>query len=93
MKKAIVIAALASGLVVAGPASAGTSDQIAMCLAALDEGGEVNTSDYEPRFKGVRGGGLKRLSLELAPVVDGGDTLEAECKIRRGEVVDIEVKA
>lgn len=75
------------------PASAATlAEEIALCAAAADAEGLAPASDYRPEFIDSRGGAAKRVTIELIPY-DSGDVLTAECRIRRGEVLDVALKA
>lgn len=75
------------------PASAATpAEEVALCAAAADAEGLAPASGYRPKFIDSRGGALKRVTIELVPY-DRGDVLTAECRIRRGEVVEVALKA
>lgn len=77
--------------VAAGPAGATNwNEQINLCAAAVDAEGLANVSDYNVKFGGAAGS--KRLEIKLIPNA-GGDTLIAECRIRRGEVTSVTLKA
>ncbi|MEM9169642.1 MAG: hypothetical protein AAGC56_08295 [Pseudomonadota bacterium] len=87
LKKTIVAAAVLIASV--GPAAAAsTSEQLALCVSALEQRG-VSTGDYRARFKGVRGGGTKQLAIRMEPRVDGKEPMDVVCSIRRGEVVAV----
>ena len=64
--------------------------QVDLCAAAVDAEGLANVSDYDVKFGGAAGS--KRLEIKLIPNA-GGDTLIAECRIRRGEVTSVTLKA
>lgn len=75
------------------PASAATlAEEIALCAAAADAEGLAAASDYRAEFVDSRGGASKRVTIELIPY-DSGDVLTAECQIRRGEVLEVALKA
>ena len=73
--------------------AASTQEQIAMCADALDERGVAARGDYKPRFKSISGGGAKKLVLEMEPTVEGDESVVAVCKIKRGKVTEVMVKA
>lgn len=66
------------------------SQQVDLCAAAVDAEGLAEVSDYSVKFGGAAG--AKRLEIKLVPNA-GGDTLIAECRIRRGEVTSVTLKA
>lgn len=75
------------------PASAATlAEEIALCAAAADAEGLAPAGDYRPKFVDSRGGAAKRVTIELIPY-DGGEVLTAECRMRRGEVLEVALKA
>lgn len=79
------IAAVASTAVFA----ADWSEKISLCAAAVQAEGLAEVEDYRVKFAG---GASRKLTIELIPN-DGGETLEAVCRIRRGEVSSVELKA
>jgi len=93
MKMLISAAIVALPMFAAGAAhAASTQDQIAMCADALDERGVAARSEYQPRFKSIKGGGAKKLVLEMQPIAEGGERIVATCKIKRGKVTEVLVK-
>ncbi len=93
MKKILSTGMIAALGMFASAASASTTQEnVALCVAALDSQGIASSADYAPKFKGSRGGGLKKVTLLLTPLSGDGDRIEAICSIKRGEVVDIAVK-
>ena len=73
--------------------AASTSEQLAMCAAELESRGVASSDDYRPEFKGISGGGTKKLTLKMKPISDGKEPVTATCKIKRGQVTDVVVKA
>ena len=71
------------------PAFADWGEKISLCAAAVQEEGLADVENYRVKFAG---GASRKVSIELIPN-DGGETLEAECRIRRGEVSSVELKA
>ncbi len=93
MNKFLFAAAFAASTAFAGAASASSAqDQLNLCVAELDARGVASVGDYRPRFKGVRGGGVKRVTVLMTPLSGEGDEFEATCSIKRGEVVDVDIK-
>ncbi len=66
------------------------SEQVDLCAAAVDAEGLANVSDYRVKFSSATGS--RRLEIKLIPNA-GGDTLIAECRIRRSEVTSVALKA
>ena len=79
-------AALAAGIAAVQPATAGDwNDQIGMCVAAAEEEGIVDTSEYRAKFDG---GSRRRLSLVFISN-NRDDEIQVECRIARGRVVSV----
>ena len=93
MKNLVIAAAFSSALMIAGGASASTQEQVSLCAQELDARGVASLSDYRAKFKGVRGGGTKQVTLKLVPLEKGAEDIMATCKIKRGEVIDVSVKS
>lgn len=74
-------------------AASSTQDQLAMCVAALESRGIASQSDYRATFKGVRGGGTKKLKVLMSPRDKNGVAINATCIIKRGKIADIVVNA
>lgn len=92
MPKYRVVSMIAGGLalVATAPAfAADWSEKINLCAAAVQDEGLAEIENYRVKFAG---GASRKLTIELIPN-DGGETLEAECRIRRGEVSSVELKA
>ncbi len=88
-----IILSIAFGAVAITAAPAGATnwnEQIDLCAAAVDAEGLANMGDYTAKFGGAAGS--KRIEIKLVPNA-GGDTLVAECRIRRGEVTSVALKA
>lgn len=93
---ATVLAFASTAAIVATPATAfaaDTSEQVALCAAALDAKGIAAASDYRAKFLKTKGGAVQTVTVKLIPTADGLEAIEAECQIKRGEVVDATVKA
>lgn len=60
------------------------------CAAAAEAQGIV-AGDYATKFVSASGGSLKRLALEFQPA--DGEVIKAECKVKRGTVKELTVKA
>ncbi len=89
---AAISAALAA-VAVSAPAMATTlTEEVALCAAAADTQGLAAKDEYWANFVSKRGAATKRLTIELIPH-GSGEVLTAECSIRRGEVIDINLKA
>lgn len=76
------------------PAHAGSpwDERVELCAEAIGEQGLADVDDYRVKFAGGGGGATKRVTVTLTPV-EGGDKMSAQCKIRRGDVVDVKLKA
>lgn len=95
MKSAIVAASFAITALFSGASFAGASSQeyLDLCAAALDDRGIASLNEYRKKFKSARGGGLKKISVEMLPIVDGKEPIKATCLIRKGEVIDVVIKS
>ncbi len=68
--------------------AASISEQVNMCAAEIDAQELAVVSEYSVKFIRTTSGSAKRLSLELIPH-DDGEVLRAECKVRRGKVLEV----
>lgn len=75
---------------VAGAATAGPVDEIALCESALSiNSAALQSGDAQPatfKFKERRGASVKKLTFKMN---QSGVTEKVTCKVRRGSVVDI----
>ncbi len=77
--------------VAATPAGATNwSEKVDLCAAAVEAEGLAKVSDYAVKFGSATSS--RRLEIKLIPNA-GGDTLIAECRIRRSEVTAVTLKA
>lgn len=86
--------ALTGGLLlaIAAPALAGTWDEAkAVCADAIAAEAGLADGAYDARLEKVRDGATKRLTVKLTPA-DGAAVI-GECRIKRGEVVEVALKA
>ncbi|MEZ5893857.1 MAG: hypothetical protein R3C58_12040 [Parvularculaceae bacterium] len=84
--------ALAAALISSAPASAADwTKNVGICAAAAEAEGLVTAGDYRAKFLSGQGAAIKTVAIELIPTE--GDAITAECKIKRGEVMEIGVKA
>ncbi len=60
------------------------------CAAAAEAQGVVTAGEYKAKFLTGSGGSMKRISLELIPTA--GETIKAECKVKRGNVKELTIK-
>ncbi|MBB5517870.1 hypothetical protein [Amphiplicatus metriothermophilus] len=83
----------AAALGLAAPALATSVDeQVSLCAAALDAEGIAASDAYRARFVKSRGGAAKTVRVKMIPLGEG-ESIIAECKIKRGAVTDVSVKA
>ncbi|WP_425407735.1 hypothetical protein [Hyphococcus sp.] len=68
------------------------AEKLQMCAAAAESEGLVAPGEYRAKFVRGGGGSTKTIALALIPN-GGGDTIDAVCKIRRGEVSEIRLEA
>ncbi len=66
--------------------------QVNLCAAALDAQGIAPQEDYRAKFVKSRGGSTQRVVLRLIPVAEG-EAFDAECTIKRGEVLTAAIKS
>lgn len=90
MKTTAIAAAAFSLTLGLSAAYAGTQEDMAACLAEIEASSTAD--DYRAKFKGVRGGGMKTMTFKLTSI-SGGDDAVAVCKVKRGKVVDVSIKA
>lgn len=98
MREVILAAifAIASTLAfVALPATAfaGETEDVALCAAALDAKGVAAADAFRPKFLKSKGAAVRRISVLMIPTGGDAASIEAECAIKRGEVIDVAVKA
>lgn len=90
MKKFATLAALA--MVSLTPAfAADVSQQVSKCASALDAQGLAASDAYRAKFVKSKGGTTQIVTLKLVPLATG-ESLTAECTIKRGEVTDAAIK-
>lgn len=88
------VAALSTVAVLNSPALASSvSEDLALCASALDQRGVAQADSFRPKFLRLRGGAVRRIGVLMIPNADGAPSIEAECRIQRGEVVDVTVKS
>lgn len=74
------------------PAHAGDwSENVNLCAAAAEAEGVVTAGEYRAKFVYGSGASVKTVAIELIP--NEGETITAQCKIRRGAVTEFGVKA
>lgn len=87
-----MIAAASALIAFGGAASAkNISEEIAMCADAVNDAGLAKVAEYDVKFASVAGASVKRLAIELVPTANG-ETIVAECRIKRGKVIDVALK-
>lgn len=84
----IIIGGLAAFAVTPGFA-ADWGKKIDLCAAAVEKEGLADVENYSVKFAN---GASRKLTIKLIPN-EGGETLEAVCRMRRGEVSSVELKA
>lgn len=88
---ALASLALAATLAFAAPASAADwSENVATCAAAAEAQGIV-APGARAKFLSGKGAAIKTISIELTE--QSGEKVTAVCKVRRGEVTEIEATA
>ncbi len=86
------LAILAASTAFAATANAADwNKNVDLCAAAAETEGHVVAGEYRAKFLRGGGGATKTVSIQLIP--HEGDAMEAVCKIRRGEVSEIELTA
>ena len=91
MSKSVIASLVAGGLIVlaSAPASAADwSEKISLCAAAVEAEGLAEVENYRVKFSS---GASRKLTIKLIPNEDG-ETLTAECRMRRGEVSSVTLK-
>ena len=66
------------------------NQNMSACAAAAEAQGVVTAGEYRTKFLTGSGGSMKRIALELIP--DNGETIQAECKVKRGKVKELTIK-
>ncbi len=92
--KALLTAFAASALVLtAAPAFAGEREnQVALCASAIDAQGLAKADDYRAKFVKAKGGAAQTVTIKLIPNA-AGDSLTAECLIKKGEVTQATIQS
>lgn len=90
---AIAASALALVAIPTTASAASVGDDVALCAAALDAKGVATASDFRAKFLKSRGAAVRRVSVLMIPTASDKQSIEAECQIKKGEVIDIAVKA
>jgi hypothetical protein len=92
--KALLTAFAASALVLsAAPAFAGErEDQVNLCASAIDAQGLAKSGDYRAKFVKAKGGAAQTVTIKLIPNAEG-DSLTAECLIKKGEVTEAAIQS
>lgn len=92
--KALLTAFAASALVLAAdPAFAGErEDQVSLCASALDAQGLAKQGDYRAKFVKAKGGAAQTVTIKLIPNAEG-QSLTAECLIKKGEVAEAAIQS
>ena len=90
-KVGFISAAILAGSVLTPAQATDWSSHLELCAAAISDAGIANSEDYKVKFISGGGGATKRVLVKLISKNDGED-ITAECRIRRGEVSDIDVK-
>jgi len=92
--KSLLTAFAASALVLAAaPAFAGErEDQVSLCASALEAQGLAKQDDYRARFVKAKGGAAQTVTIKLIPTAEG-QSLTAECLIKKGEVQEAAIQS
>ncbi|HXI86144.1 MAG TPA: hypothetical protein VNH64_01695 [Parvularculaceae bacterium] len=97
--KQLLLTALLSGVfaaaLIAQPSTAyasGTGD-LELCAAALNAQGVASADQYRVKFVHSKGSVVKTVTVKLVPIADGVAPAEAQCEIRKGEVVNAALKS
>lgn len=91
MSKFATSALVAGGLFALSftPAAADWGEKISLCAEAVEAEGLAEVDNYRVRFSS---GASRKLTIELIPL-DGGEKLTAECRMSRGKVTEVSMKA
>ncbi|HOP20011.1 MAG TPA: hypothetical protein PLV61_08165 [Parvularculaceae bacterium] len=91
---AAVALSAAAFLAAPAPAFAASADeQVSLCAAAADAQGIAATDAYRAKFMKSKGGAVQTVTIKLVPEAGESESITAECKIKRGEVIGVTVKA
>jgi len=96
MKEILVagaIAALATFVITSPSTAASLSEDVALCASALNDKGIAAADAFRPKFLKFRGAAVRKVTVLMIPTGDGAQSIEAECAIKKGEVVDVTVKS
>lgn len=84
---------LASVSLFSAPALAASTDALVdMCIQAMDDQSIAKAEESRTKLKKIRGGGLKRLTLEVMPLSGDGANKTIECHVRSNKVVALIAK-
>ncbi len=91
MLKYIVPAAGFFALATTGAQASEWNERVDICAAAIEEQGLADMDNYRVDFVSGSGGSVKRVVVRLIPTADG-ERMTAQCRIKRGKLVDVELK-
>lgn len=90
--KTLTALAVSAAIFAAVPAQAADwGKTVDVCAAAAEAEGVVTAGEYRAKFVNGSGAATKTVAITLYP--SEGDSIDAVCKVRRGEVTEFTVKA
>lgn len=93
MKALLTVVAASALALAAAPAFAGEREtQVSLCASALDAQGLASTGDYRAKFVKAKGGAAQTVTIKLIPNAEG-QSLTAECLIKKGEVQEATIQS
>lgn len=90
---AVAISAAAFAVAPAPAYAASADEQVSLCAAAADAQGIASVEDYRAKFMKSKGAAVTTVTIKLVPAAGESEAITAECKIKRGEVIGVTVKA
>ena len=88
-----IFALSAASMAVFGAAhAASASDKVSMCIEALEAAGQTPADGFSSKMVSMSGASVTKITVKLTPE-NGGEPVEATCKVKRGKVVETTIDA
>ena len=88
-----IFALSAASMAFSGAAhAASASEKVSMCVEAIEAAGQAPTDGYSSKMVSMSGASVTKITIKLTPD-NGGEPVEATCKVKRGKVVETTLAA
>ena len=72
--------------------AASAAEKVSMCVEALEAAGQAPADGFTSKMVSMSGASVTKITVKLTPD-NGGEAIEATCKVKRGKVVETIVEA